>query len=86
MITCKSVSRTLAKDDYEKLPPLRKKLLRLHVRLCCICGHYNGFVMTMQDTARAYREREETLVCPERLPPELAGRIKAAARDSLPGG
>jgi aerobic-type carbon monoxide dehydrogenase small subunit (CoxS/CutS family) len=85
MITCKSVSKALARGDYEKLSPLRRKMLRLHVRLCGMCRNYNGFVMTMQDTAREYNEHEEALAEGEKLPSDVADRIKATARDTLPG-
>ena len=84
MITCKSVSKALEKGDYEKLSPFRKKLLHAHIRLCGMCGNYNGFVMTMQDTAREYGKLEEQLLDETTLPPELAERIKAAAKASQP--
>ena len=41
MITCKSVSNALARGDYDKLPPLRKKMLKLHIKMCAMCGPYN---------------------------------------------
>ena len=82
MLTCKSVSKALARGDYDNLPPLRKKLLGLHVHLCTMCGPYNGFVMTMQDTAREFRTHEEKEFGngSESLPPEFADQLKQAVR------
>jgi IS1 family transposase len=82
MITCKSVSKALERGDYDHLSPLRKKMLKLHIRLCGMCGNYNGFVVTMQDTARAFGQKEEETVAGESLPTELAERLKQAARDT----
>ena len=77
MITCKSVSNALARGDYDKLPPLRKKMLKLHIKMCAMCGPYNGFVTEMQDTARSYCEHEEA--SGEKMPADMAERLKLAA-------
>lgn len=61
MLTCKQVSNALSKEDYEKLPPLRRFFLKLHVKLCVFCGKFNKQVMESQDMCRCYREREEDL-------------------------
>jgi len=61
MLTCKQVSNALSKEDYEKLPPLRRFFLKLHVKLCVFCGKFNRQVMETQDMCRCYREREEEL-------------------------
>jgi hypothetical protein len=78
MLTCKSVSKALERGDYDKLPPFRKKLLGLHVHLCSMCGPYNGFVMTMQDTAREFTDHEEKdgAGSTETLPREFAEELK----------
>ena len=61
MFTCKQVSKTLAKNDYEKLPPLKKCLLKMHVALCVVCGKFNRQVMDSHDMCRHYKEREHEL-------------------------
>jgi hypothetical protein len=61
MLTCKQVSNALSKEDYEKMPPMRRFFLRLHVRLCVFCGKFNRQVMDSQDMCRCYREHEEAL-------------------------
>ena len=61
MLTCKQVSNALSKEDYEKLPPLRRFFLRLHVKLCVFCGKFNRQVMDSQDMCRCYKEHEEEL-------------------------
>ena len=62
MLTCKQVSNALSKEDYEKLPPLRRFFLKLHVKLCIFCGKFNRQVMESQDMCRCFKEREEELV------------------------
>ena len=57
--TCKQVSHHLSKEDYDKLPPLEKLSLKLHVLICPICGAYNKQVMKFQDMTRQLRNREE---------------------------
>ena len=62
MLTCKQVSHALSKADYEKLPPVRKFFLKLHVKLCVFCGKFNRQVMDSQDMCRCYKEREDDLI------------------------
>ncbi len=61
MFTCKQVSNALSKEDYEKMPPLRRFFLRLHVKLCVFCGKFNKQVMESQDMCRCYKAHEEEL-------------------------
>jgi len=63
MFTCKQVSKTLAENDYEKLPPLKKFLLKVHIALCAVCGKFNRQVMESQDMCRHYKEKESSLEC-----------------------
>lgn len=80
MFTCKQVSNSLSKEDYEKLPPLRKFFLRLHVKLCFFCGKFNGQVMQSQDMCRCYKAHEEHLA-PHR--PKLDEGKKEALKELL---
>jgi hypothetical protein len=59
MFTCKQVSNALSKKDYEKLSPMRRFFLRLHVKLCIFCGKFNRQVMDSQDMCRCYKAHEE---------------------------
>lgn len=59
MLTCKQVSNALSKEDYEKMPPLRRFFLKLHVKLCIFCGKFNKQVMDSQEMCRCYREKED---------------------------
>ena len=61
MFTCKQVSNALSKEDYEKLPPMRRFFLRLHVKLCVFCGKFNRQVMESQDMCRCYKQHEEEI-------------------------
>ena len=62
MITCKQVSNALSKEDYEKLSPWRKFCLKLHVKLCVVCGRFNRQVMDSQDMCRCYKAHEESML------------------------
>lgn len=62
MFTCKQVSNALSKEDYDKLPPIRRFFLKLHVKLCIFCGKFNKQVMDSQDMCRCYKEQEDNLV------------------------
>jgi len=62
MLTCKQVSNALSKEDYDKLPPLKRFFLKLHVKLCVFCGKFNRQVMESQDMCRCYKQHEEELV------------------------
>lgn len=59
MLTCKQVSKTLRDVDYDKLPPFKKFCLKLHVKLCLICGRYNRQVMETQDLCNCFKKHEE---------------------------
>lgn len=61
MFTCKQVSNALSKEDYENLPLVKRFFLKLHVKLCLICGKFNRQVMESQDMCRCYREHGEEI-------------------------
>lgn len=80
MLTCKQVSKALSESDYEKLSPLRKFFLKLHVKLCVFCGKYNRQVMTSQDMCRCYKQHEDSL---ESVRPKLEESKKEEMRRLL---
>lgn len=82
MYTCKQVSTALGEKDYERMTPLEKVGLRIHVALCVVCGKYNRQVMDTHDMFRAYRKREEEgKDLPQtELEPEIAEQLKHALR------
>lgn len=59
MFTCKKVSKSLSNEDYEKLSPMRKFFLKLHVKLCFICGKFNRQIMDSQDMCRCFKDRQK---------------------------
>lgn len=62
MFTCKQVSNALHKEDYEKLSPLRKFFLKLHIKLCIFCGKFNTQVIESQDMCRCFKEHEDEVI------------------------
>ena len=86
-LTCKQVSHHLSKEDYDKLPPLQKFMLKFHVVICPICGAYNKQVMKFQDMVRNFRKREEDALEREdpaapRLDADRREKIKQALREA----
>jgi hypothetical protein len=61
MFTCKQVSNALSKEEYEKMPPMRRFFLRLHVKLCVVCGKFNRQVIDSQQMCRYYKKNEDSL-------------------------
>jgi len=80
MLTCKQVSNALSKEDYEKLSPMRKFFLKLHVKMCIFCGKFNGQVMESQDMCRCYKEHEQDV---ESARPKLDTDKKEALKQLL---
>lgn len=80
MFTCKQVSNALSREDYEKLPPMRRFFLKLHVKLCVFCGRFNRQVMDSQDICRHFRAHEDELVDQR---PKMADSHKSALRELL---
>ncbi len=77
MLTCKQVSKALSREDYEKLPPLRRFFLCLHVKLCIFCGKFNRQVMENQDMCRCYKQHEDELAEHRpKLDPEKKDKLK----------
>ena len=65
MLTCKQVSRVLQNENYEDLSPLRKFLLKLHIKLCVVCGKYNSQIIESQQMCRCYKQHEERNSLPQ---------------------
>jgi thioredoxin-related protein len=61
MLTCKQVSHALAKEDYQKMRPMRRFFLSWHVKLCIFCGKFNRQIMESQDMCRCYKQHEEAI-------------------------
>ncbi|MGJ8641692.1 MAG: hypothetical protein ACSHYA_20045 [Opitutaceae bacterium] len=80
MLTCKQVSNALSKEDYEKLSPMRKFFLKLHVKLCIFCGKFNKQVIESQDMCRCYKEHEEATIAAQ---PKMDSAKKDALKDLL---
>jgi hypothetical protein len=78
MLTCKKVSQSLEKGDYEGLPAFARMGLKVHVALCIFCGAYNRQRMVMHDLFRKLRQKEETgeLLANETLSREAKSRIQ----------
>ena len=60
MFTCKQVSNALSKENFEKMSPVRRFFLRLHVKICVFCGKYNRQVMDSQHMCSCYKKHEIT--------------------------
>lgn len=80
MFTCKQVSNALSKEEYAQMPPMRRFFLRLHVKLCVVCGKFNRQVMDSQQMCRCYREHEDSLAAHR---PKMENERKNQLKDLL---
>lgn len=62
MFTCKQVSKVLHEEGVENLSPLRRWLLKLHVKLCVFCGKFNKQVIESQDMCSCFKEHENEVI------------------------
>jgi hypothetical protein len=89
MFTCKQVSNALSREDYQKLPPVRRFFLKLHIRLCVFCGKFNTQVMESQDMCRIYKAHEDMVnehrpKMQERKKEELKALLASQSKDQSP--
>lgn len=61
MFTCKQVSKALSEEEYKDMPLIRRTLVRLHVKLCLICGKYNNQVIDSQEMCQCYKQNEDSV-------------------------
>lgn len=62
MFTCKQVSKALSEEDYAKMKPHKRFMLKFHVGWCVFCGKFNRQVMDSQDMCRHFKEHEEEVI------------------------
>lgn len=60
MFTCKQVSNALSEEDFEKMSPVRRFFLQLHVKLCVFCGRFNRQVIDSQEMCSCYKKHEHS--------------------------
>lgn len=83
MWMCRQVAKALADQDYEEMTPFRKASLKLHVRLCTMCGRFHRQVMDMQDGVRGFRDHEDAgdIERDVRLNPDCKCRMEQAVAE-----
>jgi len=62
MFTCKQVSNSLNKKNFQDLPLWKRVLIKLHVKCCMFCGKYNTQVIETHDMCRELIKKEEELI------------------------
>ena len=58
MIACKQVARALARQHVSKMPWWRRLPLRVHIRLCLMCGKHHRQVVSIQKGVDKFLEFE----------------------------
>lgn len=61
MFTCKQVSNSLNKKNFQDLPYWKRVFIRLHVKWCIFCGKYNSQVIETHEMCRELIKNEESL-------------------------
>ena len=77
MLSCRQVSNALEQDDYANLNWFSRRMLKLHVALCVVCGKYNRQRMIMHDTIRELLSREDQEITPDE------GRLTDQERENM---
>ena len=59
MITCKQVSKALAENRIHELPWHKRWGLKLHIKLCFVCGKANTQIVQLQNGIKKMLDRED---------------------------
>ena len=62
MFTCKQVSDSLNRKNFQDLPHWKRLLIKLHVKCCIFCGKYNTQVIETHDMCRELIKNEKELL------------------------
>lgn len=80
MLTCKQISQKLSKEDYGKLPLLKRLWIKFHIKCCLFCGKSNRQVLDSHEMYRYYKKQEHTL---EPLRPKMDEQRKQQLKELL---
>ena len=87
MFTCKQVSKSLNKKNFQDLPLWKRVLIKFHVKLCIFCGKYNTQVIDTHVMCRELIKKEdilnETECCGIALEEKRKADIKAKIKESM---
>jgi len=59
MITCKQVSKALAENKIHELPWHKRFGLKLHIKLCFVCGKANGQIVQLQNGIKKMLDQDD---------------------------
>ena len=59
MITCKQVSKALAENRIHELPWHKRLGLKLHIKLCFVCGKANTQIVQLQNGIKKMLDRDD---------------------------
>ena len=77
MITCKQVSKALAENRIHELPWHKRLGLKLHIKLCFVCGKANTQIVQLQNGIKKMLDREDDdLYVNVRLSDEAKEKLK----------
>ncbi len=77
MITCKQVSKALAENRIHELPWHKRLGLKLHIKLCFVCGKANTQIVQLQNGIKKMLDREDDdLYVSVRLSDEAKDNLK----------
>ena len=77
MITCKQVSKALAENRIHELPWHKRLGLKLHIKLCFVCGKANTQIVQLQNGIKKMLDREdEDLYVDIKLSDEVKENLK----------
>ena len=59
MITCKQVSKALAENRIHELPWHKRLGLKIHIKLCFVCGKANTQIVQLQNGIKKMLDRDD---------------------------
>lgn len=57
---CKNVAGLLIKQEDQRLDPFTRMRIRAHISMCKGCGNFEGQILTMRNSLKAWRHYEES--------------------------
>ena len=73
LITCKQIARKLANKKLRDFPPIKRWWIKLHIKMCVVCGEYQRNAVKFQEAEQNFSEKDDFAV---KLDDEAKARLR----------
>jgi len=80
IFTCKQIARKMADQKLHEASPMQRWWMKLHIKMCVVCGSYQRDAEKFQHAESKFAEFEEG--CQKKLAPDFKEKLKAQVRES----